>query len=46
MAAVLRALTLLGVTGASCALFLQEIVGDWLTPFVSANTLTITNLIF
>jgi uncharacterized membrane protein len=43
MAAILRALTLLGLTGASSALFVQEITGDWLAPFVSANTLTITN---
>jgi uncharacterized membrane protein len=43
VAAVLRALTLLGVTGASCALFVQELFGDWLAPFVSANTMTLNN---
>jgi uncharacterized membrane protein len=43
MAVVLRALTLLALTSASCALFVQEMVGDWLAPFVSANTLTLAN---
>ena len=43
MAVVLRALTLLGLTGASCALFVQEITGEWLAPFVSSNTLTLAN---
>src|SRR5262249_46821282 len=43
MAAVLRALTLLGLTGASCALFVQEIIGEWLGPFVASNTMTLAN---
>ena len=43
MAVALRALTLLGTDGASCALFVQELIGDWLPPFVSANTLTLAN---
>ncbi|HXU06208.1 MAG TPA: DUF2079 domain-containing protein [Polyangia bacterium] len=43
MAVVLRALTLLGLTGASLALFVQELVGDWVRPFVSANVMTMHN---
>ena len=43
MAVVLRALTLLGVTGASCALFVQELIGDWVRAFVSANTMSMHN---
>jgi uncharacterized membrane protein len=43
MAVVLRALTLLGVIGASCALFVQEMVGDWVRAFVSANTMSMHN---
>src|SRR5947207_2779784 len=44
MAVVLRALTLLGLTGASCALFVQELIGDdWLFAFVSGNTMTLAN---
>ena len=43
MAVVLRALTLLGLTGASCALFVQELIGDWLFAFVSANSMTLAN---
>ncbi len=43
MAAVLRALTLLGLIGASSALFVQELIGDWLPPFVSANSMTMAN---
>ena len=42
-AAALRALTLLGLIGASCALFIQEVIGDWLAPFVLANVMTLTN---
>src|SRR5262249_51565003 len=43
-AVVLRALTLLGVTGASCSLFFQQLSGgDWLGPFVSSNTMTFAN---
>jgi uncharacterized membrane protein len=43
-AVVLRALTLLGVTGASCSLFLQQLAGgEWLGPFVSQNTMTFAN---
>src|SRR5262245_57184288 len=43
VALALRALTLLGLVGASCALFVQEITGDWLPTFVAANTLTLAN---
>ena len=43
IAIALRALTLLGLIGASCALFVQEVIGDWLVPFVSSNTLTLAN---
>jgi len=43
MAAILRALTLLAVTGASFALSVQEIAGEWLGPFVSVNTMTLSN---
>lgn len=43
MAVVLRALTLLGVIGASCALFVQELLGDWVRAFVSANSMSMQN---
>jgi hypothetical protein len=43
MAAVLRSLTLLGLTGASAALCLQEVLGTWLSGFVLSNTLSIQN---
>jgi uncharacterized membrane protein len=43
MAVVLRALTLLGAIGASCALFVQELLGDWVRAFVSANTMSMNN---
>ena len=43
LALALRALTLLGLVGASCALFVQEITGDWLPMFVLGNSLTLAN---
>lgn len=39
----MRALALLAGCGASAALFLQEIRGDWLLEFVRANTLSFAN---
>jgi uncharacterized membrane protein len=41
MAVVLRALTLLGLMGASCALFVQELIGDWVRPFVASNSMAL-----
>jgi uncharacterized membrane protein len=43
MAVILRSLVLLGATGASFALFVQELLGDWLVTFISANTLSLAN---
>jgi len=43
MAVILRALALLSVSGASLALFVQELQDSWLTPFITANTLTLAN---
>ena len=43
MAVILRALALLSVSGASFALFVQELQDSWLTPFITANTLTLPN---
>ena len=44
IALVLRALTLLGLIGASAALFLQELFGgEWIGAFVLSNTLTMAN---
>jgi uncharacterized membrane protein len=43
MAIILRSLLLLATIGASTALFVQELRGDWLAPFISANTLTLPN---
>ena len=43
MAVILRALALLSVSGASFALFVQELRDSWLTPFITANTLTLPN---
>jgi uncharacterized membrane protein len=43
MAVILRSLTLLAVTGASLALFVQELHGSWLGAFVSANVLALAN---
>jgi len=43
MAVVLRALTLLGLIGASCALFVQELIGDWLRPFIVSNAMSLHN---
>src|SRR4051794_3233023 len=43
MAVVLRALALLSVCGASIALFVQELLGSWVTAFVAANTLSLAN---
>ena len=41
MAVVLRSLILLGLTGASLALFVAEIRGGWLNPFVSTNAISL-----
>ncbi len=43
MAIILRALTLLGLVGASCAMFVQELMGDWVGQFVTGNTMTLPN---
>jgi uncharacterized membrane protein len=43
IAVALRALTLLGLIGASCALFVQELLGDWVSMFVTSNTMTLAN---
>jgi uncharacterized membrane protein len=43
MPVALRSLALLCATGASVALFLQEILGAWLGPFISANVLSLPN---
>jgi uncharacterized membrane protein len=43
MAVVLRSLALLSVSGASIALFAQELYGTWLTPFITANTMSLAN---
>jgi len=43
MAVVLRALTLLGLMGASCAMFVQELMGDWTRQFVTGNVMTLPN---
>ena len=43
MAVILRALALLSVSGASIALFVQELSDSWLTSFITANTLTLAN---
>jgi uncharacterized membrane protein len=43
MAAMLRSLTLLCTVGAAAALFVQELLGQWLLPFLTSNTLTMAN---
>ena len=43
MAVILRALALLCASGASFALFVQELQDSWLTAFVTSNTLTLAN---
>jgi uncharacterized membrane protein len=43
MAIVLRALIVLGLMGASCAMFVQELMGDWVRQFVTGNTMTLPN---
>jgi len=43
MAVILRALALLSVSGASIALFAQELADSWLTPYITANTLSLAN---
>ena len=43
MAVILRALALLSISGASIALFVQELRDSWLTPFITSNTLTLAN---
>jgi len=41
MAGVLRSLALLSASGASFALFLKELQGSWLLPFITSNTMTL-----
>ena len=43
MAVILRALALLSVSGASFALFAQELQDSWLAPFIAANTLSLAD---
>jgi uncharacterized membrane protein len=43
MEIILRSLLLLAAVGASAAVFVQELRGDWLASFISANTLTLAN---
>ena len=43
MAALLRSLTILCAVGAAVALFVQELFGQWLLPFLTSNTLTLDN---
>jgi uncharacterized membrane protein len=43
MAVILRSLLLLATVGASAAVFLQELRGNWLVPFVTSNTFTLAN---
>ncbi len=43
MAIILRSLVLLATAGASFAVFVQELHGSWLEPYISANTLTLPN---
>ena len=39
MAALLRSLTILCTVGAAVALFVQELFGQWLLPFLTSNTM-------
>src|SRR4026209_1499819 len=43
MAVILRALVLLALSGASLALFVQELIGDWVRGFVMSNALSMPN---
>jgi uncharacterized membrane protein len=43
MAIILRSLLLLAATGASAGVFVQELRGNWLVPFITSNTLTLPN---
>src|SRR4026208_366096 len=43
MAVILRALVLLALSGASLALFVQALIGDWVRGFVMSNALSMPN---